>query len=659
MSTAGRPFGKFTLIEKIGSGGMAEIWKASLQGVDDFEKQVVIKKILPRYAGNKSFIKMFVQEAKVCSLLHHSNVVQIFELGEHQSEYFIAMEYVKGKDLLALLTQCTHSNTLIPTNIGLHIVAELCKALAYAHTAVDIKGKALNIIHLDVSPANILLGFDGAVKLTDFGVARATIEGTPIGADDRLKGKLGYMSPEQVTGKPIDRRSDLFSVGIILYELLSLKRLFLGKSDLQTLSNIRDANIDQRLLKHRDKIPPGVADIIRRCLSRNADTRFQDAQEIEEAISRYLFDERIRTTPQMLSKFMTEVFGHSKESTESIPDNQGADGSFEEPASPQLQKETTRVSVRGRSQNIQRAQFRLKSPDGDIFGPVSYANFQNLLRTRSVSPEELVSIDGSDWSPVQDVSAIRRVLPDEFNIDNSAPADGGQFSSNNAIKVLSRIVVERRTGRLKLSSGTRLKEVYYRRGKPVHITSNSKNELLGMLLRDQGVVDDKQLADAIVKVQEDGGPLGNALVNLGHLNQVQLFRLLELQFHEKYLNLLSWTDSDYQFFEGEEPAPEIVAFSIDAINGLTEGVRRYISDEQLERYFSLRGNQIIRPALEPPFGSALLKFNGREYRFKNLVEGKPSSLSILLKNHASRRDDRRNLLTVLFIMHQTGHLRLD
>jgi hypothetical protein len=466
------------------------------------------------------------------------------------------------------------------------------------------------------------------------------------------------MSPEQISGKTIDRRSDLFSVGIILYELLTLKRLFLGRSDLQTLSNIRDADIEPRLIKHKDKIPSRVADIIRRCLSRNVDMRFQSAQAIEEAISRYLFDQRIRTTPIMLGEYLKEIFltGQSLANAEMPPEY----SHVEEPQEfSSAKKEDTKVNVRGRAQNIEEASFRLRSADGDIFGPVSYQNFRNLLRTRSVSPVELLSIDGSEWTPVQEVSSIRGVLPKDFRFDDGDPVDSGRFGMQNAIRVLSHIVVERRTGRLKMTRDARLKEVYYRRGKPIYISSNSKNELLGMLLRDKGVVDEQQLADAITKVQEQGGPLGNALVALGHINQVQLFRLLELQFHEKYLNLLSWVDSEYCFFDGEEPGPEIVPFTIDPLNALTEGTRRYVTDDQLESYFALRGNQIIRTAPDPPFGSALLKFNAREYRFKTLLEGKPTSLSILIKNHATRRDDRRNLLTVLYIMHQTGHIRLD
>ena len=225
---SGQLFGKYELLEKIGAGGMAEIYRARARGVEGFEKILCVKKILPVYAKNRAFIEMLVAEAKLSSLLQHANVVQIYDLGQQEGLFYIVMEYVHGCDLLQLLTACTQRKERIPTELALFVISEVAKGLAYAHTATDRRGRPLNIIHRDVSPSNVLLSFDGDVKVVDFGVARADLESQEEDEGGKkssaLKGKLGYMSPELVTGGEIDHRSDIFALGIVLWEALTLRR---------------------------------------------------------------------------------------------------------------------------------------------------------------------------------------------------------------------------------------------------------------------------------------------------------------------------------------------------------------------------------------------------------------------------------------------------
>ena len=246
-------FGRFELLERIGVGGMAEVWKARVAGIGGFEKILVVKKILPAFASNKTFIEMLLTEARLCAVLQHTNIVQTFENGEINGQYYIAMEYVNGYDLFKVLSRATQVGRRLPVDLCLFVAAEVAKGLAYAHNAKDTRGNPLNIIHRDVSPSNVLISESGEVKVMDFGVARATMGGNQSDGQSRagvLKGKLGYMSPEQVTGQPFDARSDIFSLGIILYESITLKRLFLGRTDLETLVNIRDARIEHKFRKH-------------------------------------------------------------------------------------------------------------------------------------------------------------------------------------------------------------------------------------------------------------------------------------------------------------------------------------------------------------------------------------------------------------------------
>ncbi|MBP7382646.1 serine/threonine protein kinase [Myxococcota bacterium] len=307
-----RQFGKYTLLEKIGMGGMAEIFKAVARGAGDFQKVLVVKRILLRYSHDPAFVKMFKDEALITAPLQHANIVSIYEFDQVDGQYFLAMELVNGVDLQALMARANKIGGSVPVSVALFVVGEVCKALWYAYNARDAYGKDLKVIHRDVSPSNILLSFDGEVKVTDFGVAKATTSKGETTQNGVLKGKLGYMSPETVLGRDVDHRSDIFSLGIILFELLTLKRMFLGKTDLQTLINIRDADVEKRLSRHPE-IDPGVADIIRKALAKNPDDRYTSANEFLEGIQDYQFSHRMRTSQNDLAAMMKDLFSEKVE----------------------------------------------------------------------------------------------------------------------------------------------------------------------------------------------------------------------------------------------------------------------------------------------------------------------------------------------------------
>ncbi|MCC7385729.1 MAG: serine/threonine protein kinase [Deltaproteobacteria bacterium] len=297
-------FGSYRLHDRIGAGGMAEIFLATQPGVQ--ERELVIKRILPQLSGDAQFVKMFVEEARLCAHLKHPNIVQVYDLGEIEAQYFIAMEYVQGRDLLKTLAACARKRIAFPTDIALYIVMEVLKALDYAHNLKGRDGQPMGIIHRDVSPSNVLLSFDGKVKLGDFGIAKASIrERTATGI---LKGKFGYMAPEQVTGRAIDHRADVFAVGIILYELLTGHRLFAGRNDLQVLERVRDAVIDPPPRQYRADLSPELEAIVLRALSRQAKDRFQTTAELHQALHDYTFRKGVVLSPRMLARFLNDLF---------------------------------------------------------------------------------------------------------------------------------------------------------------------------------------------------------------------------------------------------------------------------------------------------------------------------------------------------------------
>ena len=310
-------FGRFELLDRIGIGGMAEVWRARVAGVGGFEKILVVKKILPAFASNKTFVDMLLAEARLCAVLQHANIVQTYENGEIDGQYYIAMEYVPGPDLFKVLSRATQVQMRIPTEMCLFIAAEAAKGLHYAHNAKDHYGRPLHIIHRDVSPSNIIISEAGEVKVMDFGVARATPGGQPNENATRsgvLKGKLGYMSPEQVTGQPFDNRSDIFSLGIILYESLTLKRLFLAKTDLETLVNIRDARLEHKFKKHA-YIDENVRNVLRKALARDVNERYPSAIAMHDDIMTLLFQQKVQVSNSALANFIVKLFDPALQAT--------------------------------------------------------------------------------------------------------------------------------------------------------------------------------------------------------------------------------------------------------------------------------------------------------------------------------------------------------
>ncbi len=278
----GERFGQYTLLERIAVGGMAEVWKARMRGVEGFQKTVAIKRILPHMNDNAEFVGMFIDEAKLAAQLTHPNIVHIYDLGKIGRDYYIAMEYVDGKDLRSLLNAARRKGMAMPLGLGLLIAARVASALDYAHRKRDFEDRELGLVHRDVSPQNVLLTDEGDVKLCDFGIAKAVskVGQTQMGA---LKGKLQYMSPEQAWGRPVDARSDLFSLGAVLFEMVTGERLFTGDSEISVLESVRQGRT--RLPRQVDpSIPREVDEIVARALAVDPKDRFQTANEMKQRL---------------------------------------------------------------------------------------------------------------------------------------------------------------------------------------------------------------------------------------------------------------------------------------------------------------------------------------------------------------------------------------
>src|SRR3954466_373361 len=272
-------FGKYTLIDRIAVGGMAEIFLAHQVDGEGLARPVVIKRIRPHLSKHSTFVKMFLNEARLAAQLNHPNIVQIHDLGKIGESYFIAMEYIFGRDMRRVIPKADSLGIPFPMVYALKIASSVCEGLYYAHQKVDLYGNPLNIVHRDVTPENIFVSFDGTVKVLDFGIAKAAnqIEQTRAG---EIKGKLSYMSPEQCMGKQLDCRSDIFSLGVVLYEWGTGFKLFTGESDVAVLKSITDGKIYKPSYFKSD-VPEAIELILMRALEKDPAARYQSAWEMQ------------------------------------------------------------------------------------------------------------------------------------------------------------------------------------------------------------------------------------------------------------------------------------------------------------------------------------------------------------------------------------------
>ena len=278
---------RYRVIEKLASGGMAEVFRAESAGLEGFKKQVAIKRVLPHLSEKKKFISMFLDEARLSAHLSHSNCVQVFDIGVGDNAYFIVMEYVDGADLKAVLETLKKQGRELAVEEAVFICTKICEGLAYAHELKDSEGRPFAVVHRDVSPPNVLMTRHGEIKIVDFGLAKASsqLEKSEPGI---IKGKFSYLSPEAALGKDVDHRTDIFAVGIILWEMLAGRRLFLGDTDFATVKLVQQAAIPP-LTRINAKVTPDLERIIGKALARDPAQRFQSARELAISLNDFLY----------------------------------------------------------------------------------------------------------------------------------------------------------------------------------------------------------------------------------------------------------------------------------------------------------------------------------------------------------------------------------
>ena len=766
MSEPGREwttFGRYVLLNKIGTGGMAEIYRAKTFGAAGFEKEFAIKMILPALGDDEEFVAMFINEAKIAVNLYHANVVQVFDLGTLDDQYYIAMEYVHGKDLLDVLARCAELEIKLPLHITLFVAMEMLKGLDFAHRAKNVYGEDLNIIHRDVSPSNIMISYAGDVKVGDFGVAKAANQKSMTDSGT-LKGKVGYMSPEQVMGETIDSRSDIFSAGIVFFEALSMNRLFIGGSDLDVMLRVRDADIRDSIAK-TDPLPSDLVEVVERSMAKHRQERYQSAGEFYQALVDFCFRHSVKVTESDLSNFMRRLF------LEDIEQEQQR--RIEDPRAQAIERhadlhEIQAPLVSGRTVGMDtmdgdldaisstplERHYRYRDEEGRVYGPMTLTTLVSLLHQNPASEQGRYSIDGQNWhrredfkevveamskAPAEKVKQVGaaifkpkepRVAPAEVGstevesipthptedggipdtveaemlsaheieqmlqsaelsealggqigaADSQTEASGSRFTQEplsagdvEAIKdtytahegtfkrasfarIFHRAHRAGGTGCLRVYQEDTEKELYYKNGELILVDSNREDELLGAFLTERGLISESQLQGGLARLNEWGGRLGDALVATGAIPAHDIFRLLSEQMSRKVLDVFTWEEGHYGYFENQEPGTHGYPLDVDCDDLLVTGCREHVP---LGRIVELYAKSLHTPLIrrEPaPYDVNELKFRSTELR---IVKEACTGETIHGLIHRFPPSQRELIYRTVYLLHQTGILTLE
>ncbi len=687
VRAAGRiQLGPYELGERLGAGGMAEVFVARRAGPRGFHKKFAIKRILPQLARDTRFVAMFCDEARICAALAHPNIVQVVDFGEADGELFMALEFVDGVSVAKLLRTVAARGQRFPVGAALFIVHEVLRALEFAHEARDEHGRSLGIVHRDVSPGNVLIGRAGEVKLTDFGIVRSSFIDRRTYPGE-LKGKLGYMSPEQVIGGDIDRRSDLFTLGIVMAEMLLARPMFPGRNELEILTRIYEA--DLRVLdRHGGDLSRELSALLKKALAREREQRFQSATELAESL---------RAAAQALGVSLGEgALLPWLASLGILPSRSGLReaASYRDPLptppplieglpkAPQLppllpsRRPSMRPSLRPPSVPAPHRPelpttpppepgptgiaYHLRARGGALIGPLLYASVVELVATGKVDLDTMCSSDGKNFTPLRTVEPLARLA--------SRPAY--RFSDPVRLRALWRrsidrarlpavlyeLALGRETGLLAVRNARRQKRIFFEHGAPRFIASGDRVELLGNRLVEAGLISITDLETAVVLSSERGAPLGETLVHQGMLRPTALLRALSDQLEARLVDLYGWSEGELIFVRGEKSGEHSPGSSLGPLELLTRGVREQYSAAELADVLGpLRAVPVVRSKarrLDP----AGLGLSPREQHVLDIAPSASSVERLVASCSLDRTATAEETLRVVFIGLSSGVL---
>jgi serine/threonine-protein kinase len=691
----GVAFGRYLLKQKIAHGGMAEVFLGCAMDADPDGEQLVIKCILPELAREPQFLGMFINEAQLAAQMKHPNIVKVLDFGEVGGRLYMVMEYVEGLDCwrFARRVQPWGQDHAF---IAVWLTCQVLDALHYAHGMTDVNGRLLNVIHRDLSPSNIYLSVQGSVKLGDFGIAK--IESRRYRRIQMIpQGKFGYVAPEQVEGRAIDRRADIFAIGIVLTELLIGKKMFTDTNQLSVLRDIKEGRLDA-LDNNVERIEPELSKLLYRALARNPADRYNTAADFRNSLRAFLKDHGAEDMAEALSEHVRQavelrdsgytLLSNSESTTQhgetaaklslGPPTRLVRESEFgahrsagtgepfgfdtpitasETPIDPGSGTPVTHSETPFDSKWL----YTAKLEDGVSVGPAPFAHIIELICSDRIGPQTLISVNGGSYTEASHRPELARHLPACTPIyetgETTIPDRRGSLAIESPSAIILVLVMRSEDGMLVCNQGGMRKEVYFRKGKPHYVSSNNPDELLGEYLVSREVIERTQLETALSLLPKFNGHLGDTLIALGMLSAVELFHYIGKQIEDRFRDLIDWKDGQYRFYRHVPCPSDVLEISLDPIELIREKVLMASESIQMDTPFDKMKNTIITPSAD----SVEL---AQRFRFTQEVDAvlggisKPCRLQELLEPRAGPQA-KHEVIRALYIGWQTGLCCID
>jgi len=584
-------FGPYWLDSRLAVGGTAEVYvarpiDAKGAGAASQPLRLIVKRLLPHFVTDPEGRTMFEREAALHAAVHHENVVQVYGSGMDGDEPWLAMELVDGCDLYRLLRRLVGDGRKLGPGVATHLGREVLRALESVHGARDAAGQPLGIIHRDITPSNLYLSIDGDVKLGDFGIARSTSRATMRSAGSAmLKGKFAYLAPEQVAGEPFDHRADLFSLAVVVAEMLLGKPLFAGSGQLAVLLAIRDCRIEP-LREARSQLPRGLFEILERALSRDPAQRFPNAAALSEALAP--FDTSPSAARLELGALVRWVqSAPSTDHMQAVRDSAGkiratvaardaASGFDSERSTGEYAPIPSHVLTQG----------------GTKHGPWAFARLVEAIATGQIGRGDQVDYMGRGLSPIESIEELTRFLPPLTATTTNRMGEVGtpdfvdDVSEQALVMVLLRVVETEASGVLFAEGPTESrrvprvdpggeggrKELYFVDGKLHHVASNNASELLGEYLVRRKVISREELDFALAVLPRYGGRMGDTLISLGLVASLDIFRAIRDQGRDRLVDLFQWRTGKLTFYAEQKPPHVEFPLDLDLLPLIMAGI---------------------------------------------------------------------------------------
>ena len=591
--------GPYLLSDRLGSGGMAEVWVG--QNVETgASSRYAIKRILPQLSKDSRFVAMFCDEARICAALHHPNIVRVLDFGEHHGELFMAMEYVHGTSCARLLRNVAAKGKRFPLDVALFVAREVLEALAYAHDAQDEKGRSLGIVHRDVSPGNILVSASGEVKLTDFGIVRSEFIARRTYPGE-LKGKIGYMSPEQVVGGDVNPRSDLFALGIVFAEMLLTRPLFPGRSEMETLTRIYEADL-RTLEQHGDDLPRGLVDILQWTLQRRPTDRPCSARELAHALDKFAIQESVEPASAKLVNWLSELgLLGSRSGVRAATPSPGDKHELRDVQAIGISQESLkrrsslppRIASQVGSQ-LNGAVYEIRLSNGDIVSPLGSYELLESYATRRVPVNAMIVKNNGRPRSARQFTCLSNIIAMEDWLDGvlqSRMAYHHALDRSRLPTFLFGLVARDETALVVARDGSRLTAIAWEKGVPVYAVSSDRETLLGIHLVRGGIISEEQLLKAVeILADADCGRLGDVLIEQRSLLPADLLRALVNQLKNRVLSLGSWESGEIWYASGVSSPAYSVRTNEPSLGLLTSMIRSSFSGRELARILAILGD---------------------------------------------------------------------